>query len=117
MTEATNNLFPPAATPQAVTLARWLARKAVKAEWHKQGLRWRDLDGRQLTHEAKVYFSEHYDELVAREKSGLLLFTTYVQKGTTNDTRIRKGLDRWSDPRRTTQQPQSGLHPVWMTPG
>jgi hypothetical protein len=66
MSEATNNLLPPAATPQAITLARWLARKAVKAEWHKQGLRWQYLDARDLAQAADAYLSEHYDELVAR---------------------------------------------------
>ena len=38
MSEATNNLLPPAVSPQAITLARYMARKAVKTEWLK-GLR------------------------------------------------------------------------------
>ena len=43
----------------AVALARYYAKQAIKAEWRKRGLRWQYMDGRQLTHEAKVYLNGH----------------------------------------------------------
>jgi hypothetical protein len=61
---ATNNLSPiplPAITPEVVTLARWMARKAVKAEWLKAGLRIWDYEASDLTKAAKAYLSEHPD--------------------------------------------------------
>lgn len=55
----------------AVALARYYAKQAIKAEWRKRGLRWQYMDGRQLTHEAKVYLNE-YPELIDRARAQLL---------------------------------------------
>jgi hypothetical protein len=63
MPEATNNLLPPAASPQAITLARYYAKRAVKAAWIKQGLKPQCLDASDLTKAAKAYLSEHRAEL------------------------------------------------------
>jgi hypothetical protein len=54
-----------------MTLARYYAKQAIKAEWHKQGLRWQYMDGSQLTHEAKVYLNKHH-ELIDRARAQLL---------------------------------------------
>jgi uncharacterized protein YqjF (DUF2071 family) len=72
MSEATRNLsrIPIGAiTREVMTLARWLARKAAKAEWHKQGLRWRYLDAKDLAQAADAYLSEHRDELIDRARA------------------------------------------------
>jgi hypothetical protein len=60
MSEATNNLLPPAVSPQAITLARYMARKAVKTEW-LTGLRIWDYEASELVKVAKSYLSEHPD--------------------------------------------------------
>ena len=44
MSEATNNLLPPAVSPQVMTRARWLAKRAVKAAWLRQGFKPQYLD-------------------------------------------------------------------------
>jgi len=54
MSEATNNLLPPAVSPQAITLARYMARKAVKTEW-LTGLRICDYEASELVKAAKSY--------------------------------------------------------------
>jgi hypothetical protein len=59
MSEATNNLLPPAVSPQAIMLARYFAKRAVKAAWLKQGLRIWDYEASDLTKAAKSYLSEH----------------------------------------------------------
>jgi hypothetical protein len=47
------------------TLARWLARKAVKAEWQAQGLRLQSFEPRELNKAATTYLDQHRDDLVA----------------------------------------------------
>jgi hypothetical protein len=56
---ADNNLLPPAVSPQAITLAHWLAKRAVKAAWLRQGLRIWDYEASDLNKAAKSYLSEH----------------------------------------------------------
>jgi hypothetical protein len=60
-----------------MTLARHYAKQSVKAEYHKRGVRWRDLDARQLRQEANQFLQEHFDELVAR--AALLTFVKRVK--------------------------------------
>jgi hypothetical protein len=57
-------------TPAMVTLARWLAKKAIKAELKAAGLR----PERELSAAANVYFAEHRNELIdaARNHPALL---------------------------------------------
>jgi hypothetical protein len=59
MSEATNNLLPPIVSPQAITLARYFAKRAVKAAWVRQGLKPQYIDASDLTKAAKTYLSGH----------------------------------------------------------
>jgi hypothetical protein len=56
---ADNNLLPLAVSPQAITLARYFAKRAVKAAWLRQGLKPQYLDACDLTTAARSYLSEH----------------------------------------------------------
>jgi hypothetical protein len=69
MDQATQSL--PHITAAIITLARYFAKQAVKAEWHKQGLRWQYLDASELAKAADAYLSEHRDELIDRARSQL----------------------------------------------
>ena len=71
MPEATNNLLPPAVSPQAITLARWLARKAIKAQWQKAGVKVPYVDGREINIAAWEYLQEHLEELVGQAQTML----------------------------------------------
>jgi hypothetical protein len=69
---ATNNLSPiplPAITPQVMTLARWLARKAIKEHWRRQGVRWQYMDAKDIAKAAGAYLNEHRAELVDRARA------------------------------------------------
>jgi hypothetical protein len=46
-----------------ITLARWKARKAVRA---RQGIRWVYVEPAALTKAANAYLAEHRDELLAK---------------------------------------------------
>jgi hypothetical protein len=48
------------------TLARWLARKAVKAEWRAQGLRLQSFQPKELNMAAATYLDQHRDDLVTQ---------------------------------------------------
>jgi len=47
-----------------MTLARWLARKAVKTRWHAQGLRVQTIEPSELGRVARVYLDQHRDDLL-----------------------------------------------------
>ena len=51
MVKATSNLSQIAA---AMTLARYYARQAIKAEWHKRGVRWQCLDAKDIAQAAEA---------------------------------------------------------------
>ncbi len=42
-----------------MTLARWLARKAVRGEWRSQGRRLAHVPLAELTHAARAYLASH----------------------------------------------------------
>ena len=46
------------------TLVRWLARKAVKAEWKAMGRRPEYAEASEIAAATNVYFIEHRDELL-----------------------------------------------------
>jgi hypothetical protein len=69
LSEATNNLLPPAVSPQAIMLARYFAKRAVKAAWLKQGLKPQYLDASDLTRAATTYLSEHPDLIQEAERT------------------------------------------------
>jgi hypothetical protein len=56
MTKAPSNLAHPGA---AVTLARYFAKRAVKDEWRKAGLKPQYLDASELTKAATAYLNDH----------------------------------------------------------
>jgi hypothetical protein len=71
MSEATNNLLPPAVSPQAITLARYYAKRAVKAAWV--------IDASDLTKAATTYLSEHRaTKRNGRSRNGKALHVTEV---------------------------------------
>jgi hypothetical protein len=92
MSEATNNLLPPAVSPQAIPLARYMARKAVKAAWLKAGIRIRDYEASDLTKAAKSYLSEH-PELIEQ-----------AAETVRNDPRLRRLAERQPRQRKGNQQ-------------
>lgn len=52
-------------TNQVMILARWLARKAVKAEWKTQG---RNAEASEIAAAANVYFVLHRKELLSEAR-------------------------------------------------
>jgi hypothetical protein len=68
MTEATSRLSRPA---DAITLARYLARKAIKAQWRAQGLKVHCIEARDLANATAAYLAEHRAELVAQAQAQL----------------------------------------------
>lgn len=48
-----------------LTLAHQLAKKAVKEEWRRQGLKLQDINAKELSQAAQAYFDEHLSELLA----------------------------------------------------
>jgi hypothetical protein len=69
---ATQTLPHPA--PEVITLARWLAKKAIKAEWRATGRRPEYIEARELSAAANVYFADYRNELIdeARNHPALL---------------------------------------------
>jgi hypothetical protein len=49
---------------QLMTIARWLARKAVKAEWRAEGRKVQYIDIREITAATNQYLGEHKAELI-----------------------------------------------------
>jgi hypothetical protein len=47
-----------------LTLARYIALRELKAEWHRQGVKLHQFDAHDLAKASKAYLSEHFDELV-----------------------------------------------------
>ena len=50
--------------PEVVTIARWLAAKAIRAEWRAKGRRPEYADHRELEEAIRAYFTLHRDELI-----------------------------------------------------
>jgi hypothetical protein len=71
MAEATKTLSRIPLPAEVMTLARWLARRAVKVEWHKQGVRWQHMDAKDIAKAAGAYLNEHGDELIDRARAQL----------------------------------------------
>jgi hypothetical protein len=55
--------------PQVITLARWLAKKAIKAELRATGCRPEYAEASEIAKAANVYFAEHRNELIAEAKA------------------------------------------------
>jgi hypothetical protein len=51
---------------QTMTLARYYAKQAVKAEWQRRGLKPHHIVASQLSLAADVYLAQHREELVER---------------------------------------------------
>jgi hypothetical protein len=62
---------------QTMTLARYYAKQAVKAEWQRQGLKPHHIVVSQLNRAADDYRDQHREELVERARAAL---TTFAQK-------------------------------------
>ena len=72
MVQATKTLSHPA--PHVITLARWLARKAIKTELKAAGLRPEYIEVSEIAKAANVYFALHREDLIeeARNHPALL---------------------------------------------
>jgi hypothetical protein len=55
-------------TASEMTLARFLARKAIKAEWQRAGVKVAYVDGKDLNIAAWAYLHEHLEELIGEAK-------------------------------------------------
>ena len=62
---------------QTMTLARYYAKQAVKAEWQRRGLKPHHIVASQLSLAADAYLDQHREELVERACAAL---TTFAQK-------------------------------------
>ena len=49
-----------------MTLARYYAKQAVKAEWQRQGIKLAHVEPSELSRAANVYLSQHREELIER---------------------------------------------------
>jgi hypothetical protein len=58
-------------TASEMTLARFLARKAIKAEWQRAGIEVAYVDGKDLNIAAWEYLHEHLDELIGLARAEL----------------------------------------------
>jgi hypothetical protein len=67
MVQATKTLPHPA--PHVITLARWLARKAIKTELKAAGLRPECIEARKIGEAANAYFTAHREELIAEARA------------------------------------------------
>jgi hypothetical protein len=64
-------------TAGEMTLARYYAKQAVKAQWRAAGLKLQDFKASELNRATEAYLSEHRGELIT--KAGALL-TTLAQR-------------------------------------
>jgi hypothetical protein len=48
-----------------MALAHWMAQKAIKAQWQRQGRRWQYVEPSELHQAARQYLVEHREELIA----------------------------------------------------
>jgi hypothetical protein len=62
---------------QVMTLARYYAKQAVKAQWRAQGLKPQHIEASTLNQAANVYLSQHQEELIERACASLV---TIAQK-------------------------------------
>jgi hypothetical protein len=60
-------------TGSEMTLARYYAKQAIKAQWRSQGIRWQYAEASELAHEARTYLSDH-PELIERACASLERF-------------------------------------------
>jgi hypothetical protein len=67
MIEATKTLPHPA--PEVITLARWLARKAIKTQLKAAGLRPEYIEVREIGAAANAYFIRHKEKLIAEARA------------------------------------------------
>jgi len=58
-------------TASEMTLARFLARKAIKNQWQKAGVKVAYVDGKDLNVAAWEYLHEHLDELIRLARAEL----------------------------------------------
>jgi hypothetical protein len=49
----------------AMTLARYYAKQAVKAQWQAQGLKLQNIEASEISQAANAYLDQHLAELVA----------------------------------------------------
>jgi hypothetical protein len=59
--------------PYVLTLARWLAKKAVKAEMRAMGRRPERTEASEIAEATNVYFIEHRNELMKEARESILL--------------------------------------------
>jgi DUF971 family protein len=66
-----------------MTLARFLARKAIKAEWQRAGVKVAYVDGKDLNIAAWAYLHEHLEALIGEAKGTLAEWSNSSQKSNT----------------------------------
>jgi hypothetical protein len=57
--------------PYEMTMARWLAKRAVRAQWAKAGIKVHYVEASELRKAADAYLSEHRSELIGEAKAWL----------------------------------------------
>jgi DUF971 family protein len=65
-----------------MTLARFLARKAIKAKWQRAGVKVAYVDGKDLNIAAWAYLHEHLEALIGEAKATLAEWSNSSQKST-----------------------------------
>jgi hypothetical protein len=76
-------------TASEMTLARFLARKAIKNQWQKAGVKVAYVDGKDLNIAAWAYLHEHLEELIGEAKATLASprYRSFVESSATAQQR------------------------------
>jgi hypothetical protein len=61
-------------TASEMTLARYYAKQAVKAQWRDRGLKLQDLKSSELNQATEAYLSQHREELITKACASLRIF-------------------------------------------
>jgi hypothetical protein len=56
-------------TANEITLARWLAKKTIKAKLQRQGVRLQSIPAADVSRAGEAYFIEHFRELIVEAKA------------------------------------------------
>jgi len=73
-------------TPDEMTLARYYAKQAVKAQWRRQGVKLHHVEASELNQAANVYLADH-PELIAFASER---YRSFVESGRLQRPRTRR---------------------------
>ena len=74
-------------TPDEMTLARYYAKQAIKAQWRRQGIKLHHVEASELAQAADAYVSQHREELIAFASER---YRSFVESGRLHWPRTRR---------------------------